>query len=121
MDTTIDEEEEEEFNQGPQLDADIGNRAAANFGSLLQSGQYADVELVAMDGQKIRAHKALLTARSSVFAAMFENNMRESVENQVKITDISFEVLEKLMRFIYGAVQELQLNDLELLVAADKV
>ncbi|GBN54097.1 TD and POZ domain-containing protein 1-like [Araneus ventricosus] len=45
--------------------------------------------------------KAVLCARSSVFAKMFENDMRELKEKTVTITDIKMPVLKVLVSFLY--------------------
>ncbi|GBN05782.1 hypothetical protein AVEN_133534-1, partial [Araneus ventricosus] len=45
--------------------------------------------------------KALLCARSPVFAKMFENDMRELKEKTVTITDIKMPVLKVLVSFLY--------------------
>lgn len=45
---------------------------------------------------KIKAHKLLLVAASNVFEAMFSGNFAE--EDQVKITDITPEVFQLMIR-----------------------
>ncbi len=80
----------------------------------------SDVVLVARN-QDFSAHKAILTARSKVFAAMFDNQMRENNENKVEVPDIKPEVLELILRYIYtGNVTEMnQIGD-ELMTVANK-
>jgi speckle-type POZ protein len=63
-----------------------------------------------------------LTARSPVFAAMFEHEMEERKQNRVAITDVDHEVLKEMLRFIYtGKAPNLDKMADDLLAAADKV
>ena len=94
-----------------------------DLSSLLTSttNHLTDCTLV-VDEREIRAHKAILAARSPVFAAMFEHDCKEKQDSSVEITDMSGEVLEALLRYIYtGQVQFLDQFALELMTAADKV
>lgn len=71
-----------------------------------------------------KAHKAILAARSPVFAAMFEHAMEESRANRVEITDVEPDTLAEVLRFIYtGRVVDLDNPNSaqDLLAAADKV
>ncbi len=75
-----------------------------------------------MNGREYYAHKAILAARSPVFAAMFEHEMEEKKQNRVEITDMDHEVLREMLRFIYtGKATNLEKMHDELLAAADKV
>ena len=47
------------------------------------------------------AHKAVLAARSPVFAKMFEHDLQESANNIVTVTDIDPEVFKELLTYIY--------------------
>ncbi|VUZ41516.1 unnamed protein product [Hymenolepis diminuta] len=73
--------------------------------------------------RRFKAHKAILAARSPVFAAMFEHGMAESRANKVYITDVEPDTLAEVLRFIYtGRVIGLDnpVAAQELLAAADK-
>lgn len=95
-------------------------RLSHDFGMLLDDQKLTDVVLV-VDGKEFRAHKAILAARSRVFAAMFEHNMKEKRLNKVDITDVTDQVLCEMLRFIYtGRVQNLVTMADTLLAAADK-
>lgn len=64
----------------------------------------------------------LFSARSPVFAAMFEHEMEERKHNRVDITDVDHEVLREMLRFIYtGKAANLEKMADDLLAAADKV
>lgn len=65
---------------------------------------------------------SLSSARSPVFAAMFEHEMEERKQNRVAITDVDHEVLKEMLRFIYtGKAPNLEKMADDLLAAADKV
>ena len=59
-----------------------------------------DVSVIA-GGREVRVHKAILSARSDVFRAMFANNMKESFKNEVRIDDMTDRVLQELVHFMY--------------------
>ena len=53
-------------------------RLSEDLGALFESQKFSDVTLVAVvPGKEYQAHKAVLAARSPVFAAMFEHEMEE--------------------------------------------
>ena len=64
-----------------------------------------DVRLVSMVDPKrtgLRCHKAVLAARSDVFAAMFSHKATtESTTNEVHIRDTEPDILEQLLNFVY--------------------
>ena len=92
------------------------------LGSLLTGGQFADVVLLVGGDQRVSAHKCILAAKSPVFAAMFQSDMREARDGEVRILDLSVETCQSLLRFIYtGEVQANECYTPELLEAADKV
>ena len=47
------------------------------------------------------AHKAILAARSPVFAKMFEHSLRETATNCVTVSDIDPEVFKELLTHVY--------------------
>ena len=96
-------------------------KLANDLASLLINSKHSDVTLTVGDTD-IPAHKNILSARSPVFAAMFEHDCEETRENRVTIEDVDVEAFESLLRFIYTARVEngTKLNA-DLLIAADKV
>ena len=46
-------------------------------------------------------HKFMLSARSPVFKAMFQSNMRENETNNVEIEDMQDDVMQELLEYIY--------------------
>eukprot|EP00096_Caligus_rogercresseyi_P004875 TRINITY_DN1947_c0_g1_i1.p1 TRINITY_DN1947_c0_g1~~TRINITY_DN1947_c0_g1_i1.p1 ORF type:complete len:379 (+),score=136.90 TRINITY_DN1947_c0_g1_i1:159-1295(+) len=95
-------------------------RLSEDFNTLFESSQFADVTL-ACQGREFKCHKALLTARSQVFAAMFEHDMEESKQNRVEVKDVDPDVMADMLRFIYtGRANNLENMAADLLAAADK-
>ncbi|CAG2168212.1 unnamed protein product, partial [Oppiella nova] len=95
-------------------------RLSDDLSILFESQKFSDVLLV-VNGREYYAHKAILAARSPVFAAMFEHEMEEKKQNKVEITDMDHEVLREMLRFIYtGKATNLEKMDADLLAAADK-
>ncbi|KAL9888482.1 protein roadkill-like [Glossina fuscipes] len=92
----------------------------ADLRRLLEREEFSDVTL-AVNGHEIRAHKSILVARSSVFAAMFRHSMEETQTNRINITDVDYIVLKEMLTYMYtGEVPNLSNNALHLLEAADK-
>jgi len=78
--------------QGPDLMEDMQQ--------LWESKSLSDVRLVVAD-QEFRAHRAVLAARSSVFASMFSTDMAEAQSSTVTVADVRPEVFEMLLEFLY--------------------
>ena len=92
-----------------------------DIGAFFGNKNFSDIKLT-VNGKDFHAHKIMLAARSSVFAAMFEHEMTENINNTVNITDISYNIFEEVLRYIYtGKISSLSDETaIELLVAADK-
>ncbi|GFY65538.1 TD and POZ domain-containing protein 3 [Trichonephila inaurata madagascariensis] len=82
---------------------------------------FADVVLKC-ESFTINAHKCILSARSPVFSTMFKNEMRESQENVVEISDLDILTLRTMLIYIYtGNVDDLSMSNTQnLLYAAVK-
>ena len=95
----------------------------ADLESFRKRSQFSDVVLCTADGGEFPAHKVILSARSSVFEAMFSHDQFvENKSNRVEIEDISKEVMEALLKYIYsGDIAQVKQYAVELLEAADKV
>lgn len=68
--------------------------------SLQTEEETKDVTFV-IGSEEFKAHKIILTARSSVFKKTFETNMLEKSTNKVKITDASIDAFKLFLVFIY--------------------
>ena len=94
-----------------------------DFGMLYLNNKLSDVSILLKNGEKkIPAHKYILAKKSRVFAVMFEQDMLENRNNEVKITDISTLVIKMMICFIYtGQLAKVGVSTLlDLLKAADK-
>ncbi|XP_038196012.1 speckle-type POZ protein-like [Arvicola amphibius] len=90
------------------------------LGELWETSHLTDCCLVVAD-QEFQAHKAILAARSPVFRAMFEADMKESKTNRVEIHDLEPQVFKTMMGFIYtGKAPDLHSMADAVLAAADK-
>ncbi|KAL7303982.1 hypothetical protein TKK_0003638 [Trichogramma kaykai] len=83
--------------------------------------EFSDVKLI-VEEQEIPAHKIVLAAASPVFRAMFTHDMLENLENSVKIMDITENIVNEMLRFIYTGKFDATETDkiIELLAVADK-
>lgn len=101
-------------------------RASDNFQSLLDNGKFADVILL-VSGKEFRAHRNILSCRSTTFAAMFESGPKDKPADgecsRWVITDVDNpDVFYEMLRYIYSLkTQALAQFDSQLLAAADKV
>lgn len=75
---------------------------------LLDNSDNSDVT-INVGEQKLHAHKIILTARSPVFAAMFQHDMLESSTNQIDIEDIDYDTMKRVLRFVYTG--KIEYND----------
>ncbi|XP_046984069.1 ankyrin-3-like [Schistocerca americana] len=93
---------------------------AEDLGALLDAGDGAVVTLLAGDTRLV-AHRAVLAARSAVFAGMLRHLTLEASSNQLVLSDIEGPVLRQVLAYLY-TLQPPQLPSMapQLLVAADK-
>lgn len=92
----------------------------ADLSQLLQSSQFADTKLL-VRGKEFPVHRAVLSARSPVFEKMFDHDCKEKINGVVDIDDLSQDVCEQFLKFIYAdKVDDLEAMAPELLSAADK-
>ncbi|XP_057340499.1 speckle-type POZ protein B-like [Microplitis mediator] len=96
------------------------NLMTQDYKQLLDNKTGSDIVLAVGD-QKFEAHKSILMARSPVFLTMFTNNMKESSEREITISDIEPEIFKNILYSIYtDEVTELDENAEDLLEAADR-
>lgn len=97
------------------------NGLSDDFRSLLKEPKFSDVVLIVGD-EKFQAHKSILSARSPVFAVMFDQHeMEENLKNEVKIENMDAAVVKGMLEFIYtNGVNDLQLLAAGLRGAAEK-
>ncbi|XP_059122535.1 speckle-type POZ protein-like [Peromyscus eremicus] len=93
---------------------------ADELGELWENSQFTDCCLV-VSGQEFQAHKAILAARSPVFRAMFQHDMKESRKNRFEIPNLEPQVFKAMMDFIYtGTATDLDSIADTLLAAAGR-
>jgi speckle-type POZ protein len=93
---------------------------SADSGELFEKQGFADVILSA-SGRELHAHKAVLSARSSVSSVLFRHDMLENKNNRVEADDVRYDVLQEMVHFIYaGRTPNLIEMSYELLQAAEK-
>ncbi|CAD5209573.1 unnamed protein product [Bursaphelenchus xylophilus] len=79
--------------------------------------------LIRVDGQDISVHKAVLAARSPVFAAMLQHrDTNEAQTGVLCIEDVEYNVMKEMLHFIYSGRCTSDVNEMasDLLIAADK-
>lgn len=82
------------------------------FQILRKKDKYTDCTFK-IDNQTINCHKILLVASSPVFEAQFFGNFSESADSDetstkiIKITDISYDIFNLLLDFVYLGVLDL--------------
>lgn len=92
-----------------------------NFKSLFSSKGNCDTTVHVQD-KEYKAHRAVLIARSSVFAAMFQHETTEKLTGIINISDCDPESFEKFLEFLYtGKLENPSCrNALDLYEIADK-
>ncbi|XP_078158201.1 BTB/POZ and MATH domain-containing protein 1-like [Carex rostrata] len=72
----------------------------SQIGKLLESKEKSDVTFQ-VENHSFMCHRLILAARSPVLKAELFGNMAEATEKQIKIEDMSPEVFEAMLHFIY--------------------
>lgn len=92
----------------------------SDFEKLLYDSQFSDFTLITSN-KTFKVHKNILSARSSVFSAMFMLDMKEKAQNSATIADFDGQVIEELLRYIYSTkVKNIETFAHKLYSAADK-
>ncbi|XP_049843247.1 E3 ubiquitin-protein ligase MIB1-like [Schistocerca gregaria] len=94
---------------------------AVDLGALLDTGDGAVLTLLAGDNTQLVAHRAILAARSPVFAGMLRRlTLEASSSSQLALSDTDGPVLRQVLAYLY-TLQPPQLPSMapQLLVAAD--
>lgn len=95
-------------------------RLQADLQDLFIQPNFGDV-VINVAGKTLRAHRDILIARSSVFAAMFTSGMLESQTNIVTITDIHYETIHAVLKYIYyGMIEHAVVDVADLFMAASR-
>ncbi|GFS55372.1 TD and POZ domain-containing protein 3 [Trichonephila inaurata madagascariensis] len=88
---------------------------------LYDEGVFSDVKLRTAT-QVFHAHKTILSARSPVFRAMFNTDMKEKIQECVDIQDLEDDTVRRMLMYVYtNEMEDLQWESaLKLHFAADK-
>lgn len=90
-----------------------------NMHELLRDSAFADVVFL-LGEERVPAHRAILSARSAHFRAMFSSGMRESQEEEVRIPSIRPHIFRAMLEYIYTDTVEITADiAIELYEAAD--
>lgn len=94
---------------------------ADDYDRFLENEKLRDVVFV-LGNEEILAHKQIISARSEVFAKMFDLDMAEKKDGRVEISDIEPNIFKLFLRFVYCGKLETKNTDdlLKVIVAADK-
>mgnify|MGYP001302438006 FL=1 len=71
-----------------------------DLGKVFSDKQFSDIK-IQCEGQSFDCHMDIMAARSPVFMAMFQSNMKEKQKNTVNIEDCRAGVVDKMLNFIY--------------------
>merc|ERR1719481_303442 len=115
---------EEVLNHSVTFDALSKNyhqgQLSQDFGLLFTSNEYADVTIVC-DDKTFKCHKIILASRSPVFKTMFDADMKEKEAGSVEIKNMTPEVLENMLKYIYTSeAPDIDALTQELLAAAEQ-
>ncbi|XP_057318274.1 speckle-type POZ protein-like [Microplitis mediator] len=104
-----------------KLELNISKRQMAHDYTELYNSKMSSDVIINVGDKEFQAHKIILMARSPVLAAMFSHEMIEKKQNKVSITDITPEIFEKVLEYIYTD-EVIGLDEIadELLEAAEK-
>lgn len=95
-------------------------QACSSYNILLNSNIFSDVRFV-VEGRVIHAHRAILYARSEYFQHMFNSRMRESIQTEIPVPEVSYEVFRAILEYLYSGKVRVTHGKLavDLLKAAD--
>jgi len=87
---------------------------------LFTSNEYADITIVCGD-KTFKCHKIILASRSPVFKTMFDADMKEKEAGSVEIKNMTPEVLENMLKYMYTCeAPDIDALTVELLAAAEQ-
>ncbi|KAK3087042.1 hypothetical protein FSP39_000933 [Pinctada imbricata] len=90
------------------------------IGEMYRCGRHTDI-VINVEDRQFHCHKAVLAAVSPYFDAMFSCGMRESIDGVVNLQDISKEIFEKILTFIYTGDKIVTNDNAEELIKAGAI
>lgn len=98
---------------------EYGSRVLGSLNEMRELGALCDVALAVGD-KRFPVHRVVLAASCPYFAAMFHSGLAEASRDEVDIHDMTPEVFERLLRFIYtGEILITRDNCQDLLAASN--
>ena len=88
------------YSKSQGLPVNCKTQVADDNVKIFADDQFSDV-LVECDGQAFKCHRVILSARSPVFMAMFQAEMKETKTRVVTIKGYSAEAVKEMLHFIY--------------------
>merc|ERR1712098_419546 len=82
------------------LESSHQKQLSQDLHQLYATKEYADITITC-GGKIFKCHKSILASRSPVFAAMFKSNMKEMRTGRVEIKNLTPQVLECLLEYVY--------------------
>ncbi|XP_070581175.1 kelch-like protein 3 [Ptychodera flava] len=95
----------------------IAKKTLSGQNELRKQGLMCDVELT-VDGNKLLAHRSVLSVHSEYFRAMFTTGMMESRTKEIEIKEIEFTSLEKLVDYMYTGTLDVNKDNVQDLLNA---
>lgn len=78
------------------------------YEDLLEQGLYSDLIILTSDSKEIKAHKGILAARCSSFAAILESNMENEYTSLIKMIEFDRTTIFEFLRYVYcGKIENL--------------
>lgn len=88
---------------------------------MFNEGIFADFKIKTNEGKVFNVHKCFLATRSKVFEKMLSSDMKEVAEGVIEVSDLDYNTMKEVLRFIYcDEVENLDENARKLVYAAEK-
>jgi RCC1 and BTB domain-containing protein len=86
---------------------------------MVNDEEFCDVTFL-VEGRQVHAHRAILARRCEHFAAMFRSGMRESIEREICIPNVTHDAFRLLLEFLYTDNVKVDVeHSVEVYMAAD--
>eukprot|EP00092_Neocalanus_flemingeri_P016310 GFUD01017655.1.p1 GENE.GFUD01017655.1~~GFUD01017655.1.p1 ORF type:complete len:300 (+),score=87.50 GFUD01017655.1:37-936(+) len=89
---------------------EFDNVASNTFKQLLGEADFVDVTLVSDDLKQIKAHKVILSACSSIFKKMLQQNPQQ--QPIIYLTGVAYKEMQSMVNFMYLGQTEVEQDDL---------
>jgi hypothetical protein len=76
----------------------------------INNKKFSDIILVSSEGEKIYGHKIILS-RIPYFENLFNSHLMESFQKEISVDNISYNVLLKIVKFVYTSCCQIEYED----------